>query len=57
MSKSAPGRRVFRIPETDFLPYDLGRCPNIVAYLARIGRRPAYRRAMELEYSVFAANL
>ena len=30
-----------------FLPYDLKRCPNIVGYLARIGRRPAYRRAME----------
>lgn len=30
-----------------FLPYDLGRCPNIVRYLARIGGRPAYRRAME----------
>lgn len=30
-----------------FLPYDLGRCPNIVRYLARIGARPAYRRAME----------
>ncbi len=30
-----------------FLPYDLGRCPNIVHYLARIGARPAYRRAME----------
>ncbi len=30
-----------------FLPYDLRRCPNIVGYLARIGRRPAYRRAME----------
>ncbi len=30
-----------------FLPYDLGRCPNIVKYLARIGQRPAYRRAME----------
>jgi len=30
-----------------FLPYDLGRCPNIVNYLARIGGRPAYRRAME----------
>lgn len=30
-----------------FLPYDLARCPNIVSYLARIGRRPAYRRAME----------
>jgi glutathione S-transferase len=30
-----------------FLPYDLGRCPNIVSYLARIGNRPAYRRAME----------
>ena len=30
-----------------FLPYDLGRCRNIVSYLARIGARPAYRRAME----------
>jgi glutathione S-transferase len=30
-----------------FLPYDLRRCPNIVGYLARIGQRPAYRRAME----------
>ena len=30
-----------------FLPYDIARCPNVVAYLARIGQRPAYRRAME----------
>ena len=30
-----------------FMPYDIGRCPNIVRYLARIGDRPAYRRAME----------
>ena len=30
-----------------FQPYDLARCPNIVEYLARIARRPAYRRAME----------
>ena len=30
-----------------FLPYDLARCPNIVSYLARIGGRAAYRRAME----------
>jgi len=30
-----------------FQPYDLGRCPNIVKYMARIGARPAYRRAME----------
>jgi glutathione S-transferase len=30
-----------------FQPYDLKRCPNIVGYLARIGARPAYRRAME----------
>jgi glutathione S-transferase len=30
-----------------FQPYELGRCPNIVRYLARIGARPAYRRAME----------
>jgi glutathione S-transferase len=31
-----------------FQPYDLKRCPNILAYLARIGARPAYRRAMEM---------
>jgi glutathione S-transferase len=30
-----------------FMPYDLGRCPNIVRYLARISGRPAYRSAME----------
>ena len=30
-----------------FQPYDLKRRPNIIAYLARIGARPAYRRAME----------
>jgi glutathione S-transferase len=30
-----------------FQPYDLGRCPNIIKYLARIAARPAYRRAME----------
>jgi len=30
-----------------FQPYDLQRCPNVVRYLARIGARPAYRRAME----------
>ena len=30
-----------------FQPYDPARCPNIIAYLARIGARPAYRRAME----------
>ncbi len=30
-----------------FLPYDIGRCRNIVRYLAAIGQRPAYRRAME----------
>ncbi|TPQ30820.1 glutathione S-transferase [Bradyrhizobium guangdongense] len=30
-----------------FQPYDLARCPNIAKYLARIGARPAYRRAME----------
>jgi glutathione S-transferase len=30
-----------------FQPYDLGRCPNIVKYLARIAARPAYQRAME----------
>ena len=30
-----------------FMPYDIARCPNIVRYLARIGARPAYRRAMD----------
>lgn len=30
-----------------FQPYDLSRCPNILGYLARVGARPAYRRAME----------
>jgi len=30
-----------------FQPYDLARCPNIIGYLARIGARAAYRRAME----------
>ena len=30
-----------------FQPYDLARSPNVVKYLARIGARPAYRRAME----------
>jgi len=30
-----------------FQPYDIARCPNVVRYLARIGARPAYRRAME----------
>ena len=30
-----------------FQSYDLGRCPNVVKYLARIAARPAYRRAME----------
>jgi glutathione S-transferase len=30
-----------------FMPYDISRCQNIVRYLADIGRRPAYWRAME----------
>jgi glutathione S-transferase len=30
-----------------FQPYNLARCPNVVNYLARIGARPAYKRAME----------
>ena len=30
-----------------FMPYDIGRCQNIVCYLARIAGRPAYRRAVE----------
>jgi glutathione S-transferase len=30
-----------------FMPYDLGRCPDIRDYLGRIAARPAYRRAME----------
>ena len=31
-----------------FLDYDLAPYPNILAYLARIETRPAYRRAMSL---------
>ncbi|MFN4166114.1 MAG: glutathione S-transferase family protein [Ferrovibrio sp.] len=30
-----------------YLPYDLAPYPHIRAYLARVGARPAYRRAME----------
>ena len=30
-----------------FQPYDLARCPNILRYLARIGAREGYRRAMD----------
>ena len=30
-----------------FLPYDLAPSPHILAYLKRIGGRPAYRRAMQ----------
>lgn len=30
-----------------FLPFDLARYPAILAYLQRIGGRPAYRRAMQ----------
>jgi glutathione S-transferase len=30
-----------------FQPYDLERCPNVRTYLARLGARPAYARAME----------
>jgi glutathione S-transferase len=30
-----------------FLPYDFARLPNLLAYLNRIGERPAYRRAMQ----------
>jgi glutathione S-transferase len=30
-----------------FMPFDLSPYPNILAYLQRIGARPAYRRAME----------
>ncbi|TAJ86646.1 glutathione S-transferase family protein [Reyranella sp.] len=30
-----------------FLPFDLAPYPAILAYLQRIGRRPAYRRAMQ----------
>jgi glutathione S-transferase len=32
----------------NFLDYDLAPCVNIAAYLARIGERPAYRKAMSL---------
>ncbi len=30
-----------------YRPFDLSPWPNLVAYLARIGERPAYRRAMQ----------
>jgi len=30
-----------------FKPYDLAPYPNVLAYLQRIGARPAYRRAMQ----------
>ena len=30
-----------------FVPRDISGYPNILAYLKRIGERPAYRRAME----------
>lgn len=30
-----------------FVPRDISKYPNILAYLKRIGERPAYRRAME----------
>lgn len=30
-----------------FMPYDLSPWPNLLAYLQRIGARPAYRRAMQ----------
>ena len=30
-----------------FVPYELASWPNILAYLQRIGSRPAYRRAMQ----------
>src|ERR1700749_3341912 len=30
-----------------FQPYDLARCPNVQKYLARIGARPPYKRAIE----------
>jgi glutathione S-transferase len=30
-----------------FQPYDIARCRGVVTYLARIGARPAYQRAME----------
>ncbi len=29
-----------------FAPHDISACPNILAYLQRIGTRPAYKRAM-----------
>ena len=31
-----------------FRPLDLSACPALRAYLARIGERPAYRRAMQV---------
>ena len=31
-----------------FMPHDLANLPNLRAYLQRIGKRPAYQRAMKL---------
>ena len=42
-----PTWQVVIVTQPTAQPYDLARCPNIVGYLARIGARPAYRRAME----------
>jgi glutathione S-transferase len=30
-----------------FVPRDISGCPNVLAYLQRIGARPAYRQAMQ----------
>jgi len=30
-----------------FIPRDISGCPNILAYLQRIGARPAYQAAMK----------
>jgi glutathione S-transferase len=30
-----------------FVPRDISGCPNVLAYLQRIGARPAYQQAMQ----------
>jgi glutathione S-transferase len=40
-----------------FKPFDLSAYPNILAYLQRVGARPAYRRAMEKAEPGFAPML
>ena len=40
-------RPLLRAAMRAFVPRDISKYPNILAYLKRIGERPGYRRAME----------